>query len=177
MKLYIAGKIAPWRDQLFTPSTQGNTFKLAWQPTEMHEFLKPHIGWWYCGPYFEKDQHCPIGSACLEEQPPTILHGMVANSPNANYALLDKRKTHSRSLRNIQNADAVVAYIDSLDCFGTICEIGYAKGIKVPVFVLLGTALSKADKDDLWFVLEGCFKVLDNIQEKNILHTIQNGIL
>ena len=49
----------------------------------------------------------------------------------------------------IRKADLVFAWIDSLDCYGTIVEIGYAHGRQKKI-VIAGPEFYK----DLWFVYQ-----------------------
>jgi hypothetical protein len=76
-----------------------------------------------------------------------------------------------RCLRQIQESDGVFAFIDSLDCFGTLAEIGYAAAMRKPVQIVidealrekieftgevisLGHSLTMVDiRNELWFVL------------------------
>lgn len=69
-----------------------------------------------------------------------------------------------RCLRQIRGCDAVHAYIDSLDCFGTFAEIGYAAACGKPIYLVIDPKLKPAErfpteddprryeKFELWFV-------------------------
>ena len=52
----------------------------------------------------------------------------------------------------LKRADAVFAWIDAPDAFGTIAEIGMAHGRNTPVFVAIDARLPEAVRRDLWFV-------------------------
>jgi very-short-patch-repair endonuclease len=58
-----------------------------------------------------------------------------------------RAKVKDLCLRAIQKADLFFAWIDTEDCYGTIAEIGYAKGIGKPVW-MAGPGNLPAD---LWF--------------------------
>ena len=47
----------------------------------------------------------------------------------------------NRCLDQIRTADGVFAYIQSLDCFGTLAEIGYASAYKKPIQIIIDEAL------------------------------------
>jgi hypothetical protein len=56
----------------------------------------------------------------------------------------------------INSSDLVFAWIDSLDCYGTILEIGMAKALGKAVAVAVHYDVPA---DELWLVLEGTYKV------------------
>jgi hypothetical protein len=61
----------------------------------------------------------------------------------------------TRSLVGIRNADFVFAWIDCLDCFATLAEIGHASGYgfarsSEPTIVVAGPK----EFSDLWFIYE-----------------------
>lgn len=53
--------------------------------------------------------------------------------------------------RQIMRSDFVFAYIDALDCYGTLFEIGYAIGRNIPVAVMFS---NKDIRSDMWFIAE-----------------------
>ena len=44
------------------------------------------------------------------------------------------------------------AHINETDCFGTVGEIAYAHGVKTPVHLHFGRALTSKQRDEMWFV-------------------------
>ena len=54
-------------------------------------------------------------------------------------------------MSQINCSDFVFAYIDSPTCYGTLAEIGFAIGRKLPVAVMFANS---AIKDDMWFIAE-----------------------
>lgn len=131
-KLYIAGKIAPWREIFIAPEHRTNSFyKLDWAPGNHREYIHPDYLKWYAGPFHSKDQHLIIGELVHEEH------------------------THQRNLQAIDNCDTLVAYITTKDCFGTIYEIGYAKAKGKQVVILFDSRLPKSFIEDMWFVTHG----------------------
>ncbi|MDZ4871985.1 MAG: hypothetical protein CLLPBCKN_001373 [Chroococcidiopsis cubana SAG 39.79] len=61
-----------------------------------------------------------------------------------------------RCFNQIQTCDAVHAYIDSFDCYGTLVELGYAAALNKPTYIVLAPNVSQdvsiLEKDELWFV-------------------------
>lgn len=66
----------------------------------------------------------------------------------------DQATAVSNCFSQIAKSDAIHAFIDSLDCYGTIAELGYASGIGLPIFLVCsGVADPDLDvRDDLWFI-------------------------
>ena len=62
---------------------------------------------------------------------------------------LDVQETRARVLKanfaRIKSADLVFVHIDETDCFGTLVEIGYARGVGVPVHLHFGDKISAED--------------------------------
>ena len=66
----------------------------------------------------------------------------------------------NRCLNQIDFCDAVHAYIDSLDCPGTLPELGYAAAKGKPIYLVIDSSLqqfptttcSSERKDELWFI-------------------------
>jgi nucleoside 2-deoxyribosyltransferase len=95
-------------------------------------------------------------------------YGSDRNSPTTEVdGFLPKEQIVSRCLHEIHHCDAVHAYIDSFDCFGTLVELGYAAASNKPVYLVLAEKLRVDDggkfhdfvnpeeesrKDELWFV-------------------------
>jgi hypothetical protein len=68
---------------------------------------------------------------------------------------LDVQETRERVLAanfaRIKGADFVFVHIDETDCFGTLVEIGYARGAGVPVHLHFGDKISAEERDSMWF--------------------------
>lgn len=56
-----------------------------------------------------------------------------------------------RSITGILNADFVFAWLDRLDAYGTIAELGFAVASGKPVYTAIPTGV---DLSELWFVLK-----------------------
>lgn len=89
-------------------------------------------------------------------------HGLVHGITD--YGTLDPRGIVSRAQHGIDLCDICFALLDGEDCYGTLAEIGYAKGIGKPVVVgVQGNIVGLRDKrglplhqmgSELWFAIE-----------------------
>jgi hypothetical protein len=161
LTFYLAGKIngAGWRGELvqgelrglhhhdpigqgveFVGDCCGETGDEEWKVLHEAIFDTHH----YSGPYFANcghgcnyrdDQHGWIGSGA------TFKHGGEESS--ARETLI------ANCLTAINRADVLFAWIDSPDCYGTVAEIGYAKGVGKRVYVT-GPRYFR----DMWFLYE-----------------------
>jgi nucleoside 2-deoxyribosyltransferase len=63
--------------------------------------------------------------------------------------LQNRGEVFNTNLERIRRADAVFAYIDREEAYGSAVEIGYAKAIGKPIFV--GFSPDAPWQDDMWF--------------------------
>jgi nucleoside 2-deoxyribosyltransferase len=56
-----------------------------------------------------------------------------------------------RCINQIQNADAVHAYIDTISCYGTLAELGYASAFRKPIYIYYKENVQNWDKH-FWFI-------------------------
>lgn len=189
-KIYFAGKVKPngWRQEIFGPlvmSEVNKTYKFQ------ENFLDYSII--YNGPYALRCDHgCFHGSAHgLTEAQSSCTGFLFYETPNISLGSssidckvfeegsegLPPHEAVEFCFTQIRSSDAIVAYIESLDCYGTIVELGYAASLNIPVYLYIKSdlleGLSFSNKginynlykyenyDDLWFI-----KNLPNI--KNI---------
>ncbi|MFF5971107.1 nucleoside 2-deoxyribosyltransferase [Streptomyces sp. NPDC012769] len=164
--IYLAGKIGPgdWRHDLIGYQLRG-----AWavddeHPSEPWPVLKRSVlGLFdYVGPYFVSDDHgCGHG-------PSTHGCGNDGAVRCFTYENLPKRnQVRELCLSAIDTADIVFAWLDDLTAYGTLVEIGYAKGRGKTVVIAApetpqtfgwlsgadGAGIEIADSatNDLWF--------------------------
>ena len=167
-RVYLAGKIAknlPWRsaalgDLLFLdPSREWSDYGRGVYETEKaldsdffmtaHDKSRrfPSVGpplFTLVGPFFVGCDHgCSHGL------------GMHAVASCNDGMELDVQETRARVLKanfaRIKGADFVFVHIDETDCFGTLVEIGYARGVGVPVHLHFGDKISAEERDQMWF--------------------------
>ena len=63
-----------------------------------------------------------------------------------------RARVHWLNRCRIDQSTGVFAYIDELDCYGTISEIGYAAAKGIPVGLAYGPNITTHARDNLWFV-------------------------
>ncbi|WP_436787931.1 DUF559 domain-containing protein [Yinghuangia sp. YIM S10712] len=161
--IYLAGKIGPndWRHDLL-----GSELRYAWEvtdenPSEPWPVMKRGVldTFDYVGPYFIGDDHtCGHG-------PNTHGCGMDGCLACYTYGNLPQRpKVRELCLAAINDADIVFAWLDDPTAYGTLVEIGYAKGRGKPVVVAApelpqtyedlsghGFGIPDGPTNDLWF--------------------------
>jgi len=71
--------------------------------------------------------------------------------------------------QRILRSDAVFAWIDEQDCFGTLSEIGWASGRRKIVGVGFGSSLTVEQRKDFWFVERFGQVVYDGMSVENAL--------
>lgn len=78
-----------------------------------------------------------------------------------------EKVTHNKELvfkhyrERINKADVIFAYIDSMDCYTTIAQIGYAYHSNKDIFIVVDEGkLTQEQIDKLWFVLRMGSKVI-----------------
>ena len=170
--IYVAGKMEndAWRRELFDPyprSDSDHAWQLGYNPVTVSDAARwprstdPETGNLYSGNY-------GTGLICgLAYTGPFFVdlnggHGFSyydgaehgANVDTSDHArqhgaqLEDSRKeVQSLCFQAIARADVLFAYIDCIDCYGTIAEIGYAKALGKIIWIA-----GSRRYDDLWFV-------------------------
>ena len=170
-RVYLAGKIAknlPWRhaalgDLLFLDqhrewSDYGRGVYETEKALDPDFFMTAHdrsarpfpsVGpllFTLVGPFFVSCDHgCSHGLG---------MHAVA--SCNEGMMELDVQKTRDRVLKanlaRIKGADFVFVHIDETDCFGTLVEIGYARGAGIPVHLHFGDKINAEERDATsWF--------------------------
>jgi len=153
--IYIAGKMEnEWRIGLFDEYDPTNDHAHQWgcNPITIEhgdawpEHSHMHVcGLRYTGPFFVElcGGH---GFSYFEGEE----HGGNNGHPSHCATLEDRRQEVQQwCLQAIAKADLVLAWIDCIDCYGTIAEIGYAKALGKIIWIAGPTRY-----DDLWFVYQ-----------------------
>lgn len=153
LTFYFAGKVRKhcWRERLLGehvvyPDDCGSAVCGGPPPDE--------IGTWpilervifeehhYAGPYFVSCDH-----GCFHGDD---THGVNADRNYGDHnSLNNSHLVVEACLNAIQRADVVFAWIDQLDCYGTITELGYAAALRKPIW-----ACGPRSFRDMWFPLE-----------------------
>ncbi len=151
--IYVAGKMQDddWRRHLFDDSGYENShphkcnpvidFDTSFNDEPWPEYGTTICGLRYTGPFFA-DNVGGHGFSGYEDG-----HGANVSIYN-----LDKQKHQQIEVQQwcfdaIKRADLFVAWIDCLDCYGTIAEVGYAKALGKTVLIA-----GPRRYRDLWFV-------------------------
>ncbi len=101
----------------------------------------------YVGPFFID---CGHGCFCGEDEHGAgVSSGGEFDADDHGTALQRRVATLQRSQNAIAKADLIFAWIDCNDCYGTIAEIGYAKGLQKRIWIA-GSRYFR----DMWFVYE-----------------------
>jgi hypothetical protein len=99
---------------------------------------------------------------------------------------LSRMQAVERCKFQIMQAEALYAYIDSSDCYGTLVEIGYANAIGIPVHLVFSRQLPHCqdvktrcdhgeyedDHDDFWFVKEMAASVSYGHPSEGLTHIV-----
>lgn len=147
MKLYFAGKIRQncWRHAIVKGLRSANYENpFDWAPLPINDFHAKHT---YAGPFFSSCDHgCSHGPAT---------HGMEESGCSGVTVDNWEKRVVGECFVSILKADEVFVWIDSLDCFATLIEIGFAfrsnKRIRVGVDEKLDLAGSDK-RNELWFL-------------------------
>ncbi len=139
--VYLAGKIRKncWRHRI--AHIEGASFNLDWSPVRSYY---NHIE--VTGPFFE------------DSWGHGLAHGSASHGQNGAIAKDWGRCVHTACCNAIDGSSGFFAWIDSLDCYGTLIEAGYAaaRGKKIHVAVdaklQAGLIASGSGGHELWFL-------------------------
>lgn len=102
----------------------------------------------YVGPYFVS---CDHGCAHGNESHATIDCSRFVE--HAGDEVGPRSFAHEQCLRAITAADVVLAYIDTLDCYGTLFELGYAHALHKIILVVINSDDLRSPYEDMWFAM------------------------
>jgi nucleoside 2-deoxyribosyltransferase len=157
-KVYLAGKIAKssWRHLLVK-----GLIKHHWQDGILRQ-----SGFDYVGPFYVDCSH-----GCYQH-PNT--HGTGPGcSPDLD---INRRKVTKACLKAIDSADLVFCYIDAVDCFGTLTEIGYVIRSGVKLVICFAPTIATPTDNDFWFACEKAHKVFYNIETSQLEWLLQEQL-
>jgi hypothetical protein len=133
MKIYLAGKISrnDWRHSIVDGLGEVSVHPYEW-PVLKESIFATHD---YVGPYFlslgHGQSHCSDYLHATDCQ-----HGATHEISEACFDAINQ-------------CDIVFAYIESRECFGTFCEIGYAIAKKKQIAIFYAPGVD--DDNDMWF--------------------------
>jgi hypothetical protein len=147
--IYLAGKISKhgWRETIVPEIDRALD--------DAHDlfdaqFVLEYETFIYGGPFFVNCDHgCGHGPAS---------HGVDAAADNYCGAAfipgITPRRVFEVNRRRVANADHVFAFINEVDCYGALIEIGVASELGKHITVVFGPDLSTRDCRDLWMARE-----------------------
>ncbi len=165
MKIYLAGKISreDWRGGILPEANPGGMSTWDWPtlrrdgwPVDTAAIFGTHD---YVGPWFM----CGSGHG--------FGHGPNTHGAGDNGGGQYRADVIDLCRRAIASADLVFVWIDSLDAFGTIAEIGYATAAGVAVAIGYPDGF---DDSDLWFI-NGLARVV--VRESGPLCALSNALM
>jgi nucleoside 2-deoxyribosyltransferase len=116
-------------------------------------------GFKYVGPFFLSDDHSSFHGEGT--------HGRgIGNEEILSITMPDwkvERKTEiiNQCYQWIRKSDVIFVWIDSLDIYGTIAEIGYAKALNKPIFIAIDNRLRDSSViKDMWFAIHSANKII-----------------
>lgn len=135
-KIYFAGKIgvSDWRHSLVvSEKIQKGSHSLLrnhdywgiWDKSKMYEYLPFSDNLIYSGPFFISDDH----GCCHGESK----HG--AGIDCGENVHITKKDIFNGCIEQISHSDYIFCWIDSLDCYGTIFELGMAHNMRKKIFI------------------------------------------
>lgn len=161
-RLYLAGKVSKddWRHKL----VPGLRTHIWWGrnviPTGQFDYVGPLL--------YSCDHGCSHGSN---------KHGVLASCRLG--SLLDENKAVERSdifqrcMVGIQQCDLVVAYITSVDAYGTFFEIGYASSLGKPIVLCFAP---NVDPSDFWFHEQAATRTYYGVREPCLAEIVKREV-
>ena len=137
--VYLAGKIGKndWRHTI-VPGLRDALYEHG--PFDAGTFI-------YNGPFFVSCDHgCNHGPNTHGALPAWDQSADPCYLPNE-YAQPDRREVARRALEGVRKSQLVFAYINALDCIGTIFEIGIAVQMRKPVTLCIDPHI---DEGEFW---------------------------
>jgi|WetSurMetagenome_2_1015567.scaffolds.fasta_scaffold205682_2 hypothetical protein len=155
MRIYLAGKIAPndWRNTLLAkPDRRAGglmgQFEPEW-PIWEDVLIGGHD---YCGPFFVACDHaCGHGASSHGVGLQGNGVAVCIDSMNSEASMPTRARVVRAAISAIRSCHTLFAWIDSLDAYGTIAEIGVARAFNRRIVVAFPNTLTI---DDLWFPIE-----------------------
>jgi hypothetical protein len=153
--VYLAGKIRKhcWRHRLVS-GLRDHTWS---------DGVLQQEGFVYLGPFFVGCDH-----GCFHNK---NSHGAVAirgnnlcpgRDINSEFDGVHQEVTNL-CMAAVKKADILFCYIDSLDCFGTLVEVGFAIAHNVPVIIAFAPSVASPVDNDFWFPCVSAKWVIYNV--------------
>jgi hypothetical protein len=156
-RVYLAGKISHtcWRHKVI-PNFPRTLEQEALSPYLMQK-CKTACGaaFWYTGPYFVSCDH-----GCAHAG----MHGAgfdcMSDWPDQQGR---RDRVHRLNAQRLERSTGVFVYLDELDCYGSLAEIGHAYGQRIPIGIAYGPSVTVHGRNELWFVERFATWVYDSL--------------
>lgn len=146
MKVYLAGKISSndWRFDIVSglldeSRINESNIDRTW-PILENSIFKTFS---YCGPYFTAFHPLARGPSHGD-----TLHGNGLENDKTHYNSSNRDHVVSNCFKSIASCDIFFLWINSLDCYGSLVELGYAKALNKTIRIGVEKGL---DISELWF--------------------------
>jgi hypothetical protein len=140
-RVYFAGKIfrRDWRCEILHDSRAGGVdFTEVFNP----ELTVDREDFVYGGPFFVSCDHgCAHGPGNH-----AVKEGCTEEGDHL------RSKVWKANLQRIRRAEILFAYVNEVDCFGTMVEIGIAAQRKIPMGVAFGPSITDQQYKELWML-------------------------
>ncbi len=133
-KIYMAGKIerSCWRHSLIGVNLRYHDYWGCWDETQNGEYLPFSDTLIYTGPFFIGCDHgCSHGDSTHGARDSTCSQ---RNAPT-------QKNIFKGCMQQISDADYIFCWIDSLDCYGTLFELGIAYEKNKKIFIGINETL------------------------------------
>jgi len=165
ISVYCAGKIAKndWRHELFPTlrsAVSAGAYNTSEQPDLGPDLLRDGSPgrfqggdvYLYGGPFFLSCDHGCAHGRDTHGQGPNACFDVPRSDHGVTFA---PETVAARCLEWLRWCDVVFVWLDSPTAYGTIAEIGYARGIGLPVFCYHDSRRA-GDLTDMWFAAALC---------------------
>lgn len=149
IKVYFAGKVTKngWREEIIKLSEKIQQNKSVKSYREAGVPIGD--GYIYNGPYMKSCNHGGFHGKGTHG----VGVGLKKTSCCGNKEVLQRRELFNLCMSLVDSSDAIFCYIDDVEAYGTMFELGYAYSKGIPTFVYLSDELDEDYQDDLWFSL------------------------
>lgn len=153
IKVYFAGKVTKngWRQDIVDLRYEV-PWALHWENQPFQQLIETGIEIYddliYHGPYVFSCDH-----GCFHGDGNHGLGGKIEYECGGNTPLT-KSEIFELCKKLIATSDAIFCYLDEMNAYGTIFELGYAHALNIPIYLYYSDELKVREIRDLWFVSE-----------------------
>lgn len=145
---YLAGKIRHtcWRHEIVSELRDASQVEHSFASFIMERSIQSFHH--YCGPFFISCDHgCYHGESAHGRK---TLHYDCGSTHHDNFG---EDSAYFNCIENLKHADTFFAWIDEMDCYGTIFEMGIAHKSNIPIYVGIDAKIGSPVRNHMWFPL------------------------